>query len=104
DAVADEPKIRARAVATAAAIREAPPPLPDQELAEGVELLEWLADGHFTFLGYRDYTLTDDGTALRPEPGTGLGILRGDTRESGRFAALPPEVRATATGKDPVVI
>src|SRR5690606_60476 len=103
-AVEDEPKMRARAVEIAAAIREAPPPLPDKELAEGVELLEWLADGHFTFLGYRDYTLTDDGTALRPEPGTGLGILRGDTRESGSFAALPPEVRAKATEKHLLVI
>ncbi|TQM67420.1 glutamate dehydrogenase [Actinomadura hallensis] len=103
-AVEDEPKMRARAGEIAAAIREAPPPLPDKELAEGVELLDWLADGHFTFLGYRDYTLTDDGTALRPEPGTGLGILRGDTRESGSFAALPPEVRAKATEKHLLVI
>ncbi|GAA2138803.1 NAD-glutamate dehydrogenase [Actinomadura napierensis] len=108
-AVEDEPKMRARAVEIAAAIRDAAPPLPDKELAEGVELLEWLADGHFTFLGYRDYTLVEDGRVagsdvedrsnlgLRPEPGTGLGILRNDKRESDSFAALPPEVREKAT-------
>ncbi|MDL4814598.1 NAD-glutamate dehydrogenase [Actinomadura opuntiae] len=110
-AVEDEPKMRARAVEIATAIRDAAPPLPDKELAEGVELLEWLADGHFTFLGYRDYTLVDDGRTtaaavedhgrlgLRPEPGTGLGILRNDKRESDSFAALPPEVREKATEK-----
>ncbi|MBO2448363.1 NAD-glutamate dehydrogenase [Actinomadura barringtoniae] len=102
--VEDEPKMRSRAGEIALEIRETPPGLPDKELAEGVELLDWLSDGHFTFLGYRDYTLTEDGTALRPEPGTGLGILRGDKRESDSFAALPPEVREKATEKHLLVI
>ncbi|WP_067488482.1 NAD-glutamate dehydrogenase [Actinomadura hibisca] len=103
-AVEDEPKMRARAGQIAVEISENRPPLPDKELAEGVELLDWLANGHFTFLGYRDYTLTDDGTALRPEPGTGLGILRTDKRESDSFAALPPEVREKATEKHLLVL
>ncbi|MEO3822216.1 NAD-glutamate dehydrogenase [Actinomadura sp. B10D3] len=103
-AVEDEPKMRARAHEIATAIQENPPPLPEKELADGVELLDWLADGHFTFLGYRDYTLTDDGTALRPEPGTGFGILRNDKRESDSFAALPPEVREKATEKQLMVL
>ncbi|MFC9969579.1 NAD-glutamate dehydrogenase [Spirillospora sp. NPDC127200] len=103
-AVEDEPKMRARAGQIAVEIGESRPPLPDKELAEGVELLDWLADGHFTFLGYRDYTLTDDGNALRPEPGTGLGILRTDKRESDSFAALPPEVREKATEKHLLVL
>lgn len=100
----DEAKMRSRAGEIAAAIQEKRPPLPDKELAEGVELLDWLRDGHFTFLGYRDYTLTGDGTALRPEPGTGLGILRSDKRESDSFAALPPEVRERATEKHLLVL
>ena len=43
-------------------------------------LLRWLADGHFTFLGYREYDLEagPDGMTLRAVPGTGLGILRHD--------------------------
>ena len=74
------------------------PPLPDNETADGVELLDWLADDHFTFLGYREYNLEhgDDGDRLRAVPGTGLGILRSDQTESTSFAALPPEVRARA--------
>ncbi|WP_067830016.1 NAD-glutamate dehydrogenase [Actinomadura kijaniata] len=103
-AVEDEPKMRARAGEIAMEIGENPPPIQEKELAEGVELLDWLADGHFTFLGYRDYTLTEDGTALRPVPGTGLGILRTDKSESGSFAALPPEVREKATEKHLLVL
>ena len=41
--------------------------------AEIAELLRWLADGHFTFLGYREYDLVDgpEGMALSAVPGTG---------------------------------
>ncbi|HEX6471050.1 MAG TPA: NAD-glutamate dehydrogenase [Streptosporangiaceae bacterium] len=98
-AVEDEPKMRALAGAVAGELTEQPPPLPEKEIDETIELLDWLADGHFTFLGVRDYKLTEDGTALHPVPGTGLGILRSDTLESASFAALPPEVRARAREK-----
>ncbi|RAY12215.1 NAD-glutamate dehydrogenase [Actinomadura craniellae] len=95
-AVEDEAKMRSLAGAIAMEISEHPPALPAKELADGIEMLDWLADGHFIFLGYRDYVLSEDGSALRPVPGTGLGLLRPDTRESGSFAALPPEARAKA--------
>jgi len=48
-------------------------------------LLRWLADGHFTFLGHRH--LVADGDRLVPE-GPGLGVLR---RESVVAEALGPE-------------
>ncbi|MFC4910417.1 NAD-glutamate dehydrogenase [Actinomadura gamaensis] len=102
--VEDEPKMRARANEIAEMVGRTPPPVAENERAETVELLDWLADGHFTFLGYRDYTLTEDGTALRPVPGTGLGILRNDKPESGGFAALPPEVREKATEKKLLIV
>ncbi len=71
---------------------------PDEAPAEIEALLRWLADGHFTFLGYREYDLADgpDGMMLRAVAGTGLGILRHDRQASSSFAALPPEVRARA--------
>ncbi|HEY1915749.1 MAG TPA: NAD-glutamate dehydrogenase [Streptosporangiaceae bacterium] len=74
----------------------------DTDDDEAEALLRWLADGHFTFLGYREYNLVEDpaGTALRAIPGTGLGILRHDRPGSESFAALPPEVRAKA--REPV--
>ncbi len=49
-----------------------------EDVAEFGELLRWLADGNFTFLGYREYDLvpTGEGASIRAVPGTGLGILR----------------------------
>ncbi|MGH3199661.1 MAG: NAD-glutamate dehydrogenase [Streptosporangiaceae bacterium] len=51
---------------------------PGSDQAEYGDLLRWLADGHFTFLGYREYDVvrTEDGVGLQAVPGTGLGILR----------------------------
>ena len=74
--------------------------------AETVALLRWLADNHFTFLGYREYDLADgpDGMALLALPGTGLGILRHDKHGSTSFAALPPEVRARARDRQRLIL
>ena len=103
-AVEDEPKMRSLAGMIAVEIAEKAPPLTEKELDESIELLDWLADGHFTFLGFRDYSLSEDGIALRPVTGTGLGILREDTAESGSFAALPPEARRKAREKRMLVL
>lgn len=45
--------------------------------AESADLVEWMGDGNFLFLGYREYSLAGEGEGLRldPVPGTGLGIL-----------------------------
>src|SRR5215468_1055751 len=101
-AVEDYPKMAEAAVRLADRLATEGPRAP----AETQALLRWLADNHFTFLGYREYDLVegdqvegDQGMALVPVPGTGLGILRHDKRGSASFAALPPEVRARA--KDP---
>jgi glutamate dehydrogenase len=97
-AVEDEEKMRSLAEAMADELAEKRPPLPDPETADGIQLLDWLADDHFTFLGYREYNLEqgDDGDRLCAVPGTGLGILRSDQTESSSFAALSPEARAKA--------
>ncbi|MBB6170162.1 glutamate dehydrogenase [Nocardiopsis mwathae] len=71
----------------------------EQEIAESVEFLRWVADRNFTFIGYREYALVGDDEgrdALSPQAGTGLGVMRMDTPVSGSFAALPAEVRAKA--------
>src|SRR6266516_3994136 len=74
--------------------------------AETQALLRWLADNHFTFLGYREYDLVEgpDGMALQAVPGTGLGILRHDKPGSSSFAALPPEVRARAKDSQRLIL
>ncbi len=78
----------------------------DPEHVEAWELLRWLADNHFTFLGYREYELsTEDGEdVLYGVPGTGLGILRGDVSRSSSFESLTPEVRARARDPRPLIV
>ena len=65
------------------------------EIEESKALLAWIGDHHFTFLGFREYTLAGD--ELRADEGTGLGLLRGGAGHvSTAFAKLPPAVRAFA--------
>ncbi len=104
ETVEDWTKMQERARAVVDDLREADAPVPEDEVAEVRELLSWLADDHFTFLGYREYVLgdADDGTdVLRVVPGTGLGILRSDPREPTR---LPPPVSERARDKELAVI
>jgi len=81
-------------------LADEPPPVDREELAETRALLEWMDQGHFTFLGYRSYDLEvqDGEDVLRPVPGTGLGILRETAAKplSRSFAKLPPQVRRLA--------
>src|SRR4029079_7304736 len=78
-AVADWPEMNRRALELVDRPLGPPPALPDAEVAEARAFLEWLAADHFTFLGYREYDLVNEGgvDALRIVEGRGLGILRG---------------------------
>ncbi|MFG3207545.1 NAD-glutamate dehydrogenase [Streptomyces sp. NPDC048192] len=105
EAVEDWEKMRDAATRIAAGLQSEPLPgdLPAAEAEEARELLRWLADDHFTFLGYREYQLREDDT-LAAVPGTGLGILRSDPRHaedekhpvSPSFERLPADARAKA--------
>jgi glutamate dehydrogenase len=99
-AVEDWPAMRDRAQAIVAELDERPPPVAPDELADAKALLAWMADDHFTFLGYREYELhTRDGEdVLSSVPGSGLGILREAQRKavSHSFARLSPEARRLA--------
>ncbi|MFT4082753.1 MAG: NAD-glutamate dehydrogenase [Nocardioides sp.] len=100
EAVEDEPKLRRRMAELVAELRRTPPVGVDpEESAETAALLEWLADDHFTFLGYRDYRL--EGTPESPEflrgiSGSGLGILRADPDLSPDRGRMPRRVQALA--------
>ncbi|VTU25596.1 NAD-specific glutamate dehydrogenase [Variovorax sp. PBS-H4] len=107
-AVADWKLMRERVLAIVQGLDNRPPPIPPQELAEGQAFLRWLADDHFTFLGYRSHELVkangDD--ALKIVPGSSLGILRDAEAPSANaaFAALPPEIRANARRPELLVV
>ena len=49
-----------------------------EESAEIRELLRWLHDNHFTFLGFREYKISGSGrkTSVTVDKSSGLGILR----------------------------
>ncbi|MFC8505288.1 NAD-glutamate dehydrogenase [Streptomyces sp. NPDC057411] len=107
ETVEDWEKMRDAALRIAETLPEEPTPsdLRPTEVEEARELLRWLSDDHFTFLGYREYELVN-GDALSAVPGTGLGILRSDPHHSGddphahpvspSFSRLPADARAKA--------
>ncbi|MDT7557947.1 MAG: glutamate dehydrogenase, partial [Pseudonocardiales bacterium] len=105
EVVEDRDRMRHTARDLAAELRSDPPPLATTEVEDGAQLLEWLADDHFTFLGYRRYELHtgagDEGTAEEPKLSqvlaSGLGVLRGDNLSTQTFAPGTDAVeRATA--------
>ena len=90
-------------------IARRPPPVAPEELVETRALLEWMADHHFTFLGYQAYALTnaDDQTAsLLPVEATGMGLLRdrAETTDTDTFAALPAHLRDRARDRSLLVL
>ncbi len=74
-----------------------PPPVDAVELAEVKAFLAWVADNHFTFLGYREYDLVRgaDEAGLRAVADSGLGILRGAPLTP--YTKLSPKAYALAT-------
>ena len=72
---------------------------------ESDALLQWLADDHFTFLGYREYKLRNRGEKqfLTAVKGSGLGVLSKDERGS-RAVELTTAMRRHTRSKDPLII
>ncbi|MGH3510324.1 MAG: NAD-glutamate dehydrogenase domain-containing protein, partial [Nocardioidaceae bacterium] len=103
EAVEDWTKVRAQALDVVDRLETDPPPLPEAEIEEGKALLRWLADDHFTFLGYREYRIEREGEddVLRAVPGTGYGILRADPTA---LRTLPPLVKEKAREKTLLVL
>ncbi|HSD74680.1 MAG TPA: NAD-glutamate dehydrogenase [Steroidobacteraceae bacterium] len=101
-----EMRHRARTIATE--IESRTPALPSTEVIESKELLEWMEDNHFTFLGYREYRLRRGRSSdqLEPDAASGLGLLR-PGREHGRkprVVELTGEIRDNARDKTLLII
>ena len=79
-----------------------------EEIAETVDFLNWLLDDNYVFLGYREYTVADEGEglAVKAVPETGLGILSGDGSEPSSILLkdLPPHLAQRYSGGDLLVI
>ncbi|MFC5234160.1 NAD-glutamate dehydrogenase [Pseudonocardia zijingensis] len=93
----DGAAMRERAVEIARGLLAEAPVVDAADRAEAADFLRWLADDHFTFLGYREYELVGapGGEVLVAVDGSGLGILRGTRRKPAPHpvATLPPDVR-----------
>jgi glutamate dehydrogenase len=107
-ATADWMEMRRRALAIAGELESHAPGLASAEVIESKELLEWMEDNHFTFLGYREYRLRRGRTSdqLEPDAAGGLGLLR-PGREHGRkprVVELTGEIRDNAREKTLLII
>ncbi|MFD0203173.1 MULTISPECIES: NAD-glutamate dehydrogenase [Saccharothrix] len=109
EVVEDTDKMAGTALQLAEQLESDPPPLPSHEVADGANLLRWLADDHFTFLGYRQYELvrddpaTDGEPALRAVLASGLGVLRQDSLAA-RSLTAGPDAGAQALSPELLVL
>jgi glutamate dehydrogenase len=106
-AVADWQPMTERLREAIAELETHPPDLPEDRRREGLEFLRWL-EGRFTFLGYREYALVEQGgeTFLPLDPESGLGVLsevRQASLERSR-KALTPAAAANARRREPLFI
>ncbi|HEY7379224.1 MAG TPA: NAD-glutamate dehydrogenase, partial [Steroidobacteraceae bacterium] len=78
------------------------------EVIETKELLEWMEDNHFTFLGYREYRLRrgKQEDLLEPLVETGLGVLRPGRRRTRKPkpVALTGEIREHARTRELLIV
>ncbi|MFT4296747.1 MAG: NAD-glutamate dehydrogenase [Micropruina sp.] len=86
-AVDDWQPMQQRLAETIDLINDNPQPVSPHDVREVTDLLQWLKDGNFVLLGYREADCDADGD-YRPVPGTGLGILRGEPAAD-EFRAVP---------------
>ena len=77
--------------------------LNSQQRAESQAFLEWLADDHFTLLGYREYDLRrgKETDRLEPREATGLGISRIHPTKAMRLSG---HARREARSKEPLIL
>ena len=107
ESVEDWSKMHAQVAEIVEELGTAPPAgVNPEEARQARALLQWLADDHFTFLGYREYALEshDDGEYLKGIPGTGLGILRADQVMAYSSGKLPAAAAAKAREKSIMVL
>jgi glutamate dehydrogenase len=103
--VRDWRKMRDKMLEAASSLNRGPVGADAAVRVETDALLQWMADDHFTFLGYREYKLRQRGKRLylAPVKGSGLGVLSSDER-GGRAVELSKEMRRLTRSKDWLII
>ncbi|TDP96419.1 NAD-glutamate dehydrogenase [Labedaea rhizosphaerae] len=110
EVVEDTDKMATQALGLADSLESDPPPLPEDQIQDGIALLRWLAKNHFTFLGYRYYELVatpgdevEADHALRAALASGLGVLRQDSLAA-RSLTAGPDATSRALSKNLLVL
>ncbi|TMV03393.1 NAD-glutamate dehydrogenase [Ruegeria sediminis] len=75
-AVADWRQMFSKLKDVTAELRQNAPKSQTGATAEACEFLDWIANNHFTFLGYRHFSIRKQKSKLTMEPGQGLGLMR----------------------------
>ena len=108
-AVADWGAMRGALDAAVRELAETAPAHPDR--GEIAAFLRWIADRHFTFVGYRRYDLAQGAGGeplLKGVPGAALGVMsRAEERENLRAARgrpLPAAMRARLADANPLIV
>ncbi|MEM6384329.1 MAG: NAD-glutamate dehydrogenase [Pseudomonadota bacterium] len=109
-AVRDWKPMRARIEQVVMGYKNDPPALPVDELAEGIQFIDWVLDDNFTFLGMRDYKFIDDGEggALERTEDIGLGLLSNPDlmvlRKGEQFVTHTPELLDFLRRPEPLLV
>ncbi len=104
-AVRDWLKMRERMRETAGLLENGPKGVDSLLRTESQDLLNWMADENFTFLGYREYKLSKKGKRffLSSVDGSGLGVLSRDDRGS-TTVELTAEMRRLTRSRDWLIL
>jgi glutamate dehydrogenase len=104
-AVRDWTKMRERMLETRELLVDGPKGVDPLLRDESQELLSWMVDDHFTFLGYREYRLSKKGNRfiLNTVKGSGLGVLSRDDRGS-HSVELTKEMRRLTRSRDWLIL
>jgi glutamate dehydrogenase len=104
-AVRDWKKMRDKIVETRELLNLGPRRADEVLRSESREFLQWLADDHFTFLGYREYELITRNSSvyLKPIKGSALGLLSRQERD-GHTTELTAEMHRLKRSRDWLIL
>ncbi len=98
--------MRSQVLALAESYRDGRHGVSAAQAREAADLLSWLAEDNFIFLGLRHYDIANDG-GLHELPASGLGVLRDPAVHELRLGDIPvvttPEIRAFLASSQPIL-
>jgi glutamate dehydrogenase len=103
--VRDWKKMLAKMMEARQSLKTAPRDVDTALHEENQAFLKWLVDEHFTFLGYREYKISDrkNKTVLEPVAGSALGLLS-RKKNGNRKIPLTPQMNRVKRARDWLIL